>query len=201
MAAVHSKQFTDIKPVSERNDDSEKGNSHQHASKGLTKVLLENRTSGHFSDYAKLMLHISTHINGEEYSQMKLVLLVDDVIKTKKCCEIRNAADLLGHLHGQKKISKNNTSLLRELMQGIGREDLKCDVDEYIAGQATHATCSCVDPPVLNCEGVQEEGQGETEDLPWSQESTVSMESLSDDEKSLRLQIFNGDDVCMTSED
>ncbi|XP_067678264.1 uncharacterized protein [Haliotis asinina] len=203
MAAVHGKRFTAIRPVFERSDGFEKENCQTQASKGLTKVLVENRAGGHFSDYAKLMLHISTQVSDEEYSQMKLVLSVDEVIKTKKCCQIRNTADLLGHLHGLKKISRSNTSLLRELMQRIGRDDLKCDVDKYIVvNQATHTVCGCVDPPQLTLEGVQEEGHGDTEeDLPQSQESTATMESLSDDEKAFRLQILSGEDVCMASED
>ena len=88
------------------------------------------REKNRLSPYRKFLLHLSTDLPNEALKRLKFVCL--DVVLRAKMEEVTAAFQLFDLLEQKGAITPQNLTLLEDMMQAIGRDDLASKVIQFM---------------------------------------------------------------------
>lgn len=88
------------------------------------------REKNRLNPYRKLLLHLSTDLSNEDLKRLKFACL--DVVPRAKMEEVTAAFQLFDLLEQKGAITRQNLTVLEDMMKAIGRDDLASKVIQYM---------------------------------------------------------------------
>ena len=88
------------------------------------------REKNRLSRYRKFLLHLSTDLSNEDLKGLKFICL--DVVPRAKMEEVTAAFQLFDLLEQKGVITPQNLTVLEDMMQAIGRDDLASKVIQFM---------------------------------------------------------------------